>query len=91
VDHRVHHRLHRLTKQQPPRNPLRSEQDAFAFLVWVGGVALVVALAARFAGVYAALPLLVVGGLAIGRFYFGAGGPRRRRRRPSSRRPGPRQ
>ena len=82
--HRVHHGLRHLTKQQPSRNPLLREADAFALLIWVIAVAIVVALAARYVGLAGWAPLLVVGLAAIARFYFGlgkgAGRPRRKRR-----------
>jgi Flp pilus assembly protein TadB len=81
VDHRVHHGLHHLSDQKPSRNPLQREADAFALLIWVVAIALVVALAARYAGLVAALPLLAVGIAAVVHFYFGFTPSRRTRRK----------
>ena len=49
--------------------------------MWVIAIAIVVALAARYAGLAAALPLLAVGIAAVVRFYFGVTFERRTRRR----------
>lgn len=86
MDRRLHHRLHRLTNLAQRRNPLRSEQDAFALLIWAIAIAVVVALAARYVGAAAAVPLLLAGLGLVARFYFAVGlrsadsRPRRRRR-----------